>query len=82
MSEERDCKSEDRDDDTFDSANDPRRSTNIQGPEIAGIDSLEIHSDGSFFDFEELDRAEVYEEMIGNITEHTCNTIEAPPYVG
>ena len=55
----------------FESANDPRRSAGIRGPEIAAIDSLEIHSDDSFFDFEGLDRAEVQEEMIGNIAKYT-----------
>ena len=51
----------------FDSANDPRRSGDIQGPEIGDIDSLEVHSDDSFFDFEKLNQAECQQEMIGNI---------------
>ena len=67
LSEERDGDSVDRDADNFESAYDPRHSTTIQGPEIGDIDSLEAHSDDSFFDFNELGHAEVQEKMIGNI---------------
>ena len=66
--EQSDVESEDFDD-NFESALDPRRSTNIQGPRISEIDSLEVHSDDSFFNFDELDRVEVQEETTENIAE-------------
>ena len=59
--EQSDDESEDFDDDNFESAFYPRRSTTIQGPRISEIYSLEVHSDDSFFNFVELDRVEVQE---------------------
>ena len=54
-------------DDNFESAKDPRRTT-ISGPPIAALDSLESQpdesSDDSFFNFDDLDHAEVQEEII------------------
>ena len=55
---------------------------NSQGPEIGDIDSLEIHSDGSFFDFERLSQAEVQEEMIDHLDKHKCHSIETLLYEG
>ena len=41
-SDESDIEIDGQDDNGFESANDPRRSVNIQGPKIGDIDSLEI----------------------------------------
>ena len=66
-SDDSDVESSDHDDNDFESANDPRRTT-VSGPPIAALDSLESQpdesSDDSFFNFDDLDRAEVQEEII------------------
>ena len=48
----------DHDDNDFESADDPRRTSNSHGPAIAALDSLEKCSGDSFFHFDELGRAE------------------------
>jgi hypothetical protein len=78
-SEDSDVGSSDHDDNDFESANDPRRTSNSHGPAIAALDSLETYSDDRFFDFEELGRAEVQEEMIDNAESHNGNRIELSP---
>ena len=65
---------DDQTDNSFESAKDSRRTSVSHGPPIAALDALESHpgdsSDGSFFDFDGLDRVEVQEEMIANIESH------------